>query len=237
VIESSSHPAVVAIDGPGGVGKSTVARRLARRLHLPYLETGAMYRALGLEVLNRGIDAGSETEVAAIAESLNLEVVLDERGDVEILLDGEVLGERIRDERVGQVTSQVAQYPQVRRLMVEMQQRVGRATGGVIEGRDIGTRVFPDTPLKFFLNADSDVRAERRLLELQQRQVGEASLGAVRDEMAARDRRDAERAESPLRADSSYHVVDTTNLSIDEVVETILGLIRQQMPDLEGATD
>jgi len=233
----STHRPVVAIDGPGGVGKSTVARRLARRLRLPYLDTGAMYRALGLEVLSRGVDASSESEVAAIADSLNLEVATNEEGDVEVLLDGEALGDRIRDERVGQVTSQVAAYPRVRRRMVEIQQRVGRASGGVIEGRDIGTRVFPDTPLKFFLDADSGVRAERRLHELQQRQGGEASLDAVLAEMAARDRRDIERTESPLRADSSYRVIDTTDLTVDEVVETILVAIRHQMPELESAAD
>jgi cytidylate kinase len=231
VSDAANARPVVAIDGPGGVGKSTVARRLARRLQLPYLETGAMYRALGFVVLTRGVDATSESEVVAIADALNLEVALNSEGDVEVLLDGEVLGERIRDEKVAQVTSQVSAYPGVRRRMVEIQQRVGRASGGVIEGRDIGTRVFPETPFKFFLDAHSGVRAERRLLELQARRGEGASLEAVQQEMAARDRRDSERTESPMGADSSYQVIDTTELSIDQVVETVLEVVRQKLPE------
>jgi cytidylate kinase len=228
---------VVAIDGPGGGGKSTVARRLARHLRLPYLETGAMYRALGLEVLTRGVDPGDEPAVVSIAESLDIEVAANEAGEVEILLEGEPLGERIRDEKVGQVTSRVAAYPRVRRRMVEIQQRVGRASGGVIEGRDIGTRVFPETPLKFFLDADSGIRAERRLGELRQRSDAGISLAAVQEEMAARDRRDAERDESPMRADSSYRVVDTTDLSIDQVLETILATIKDRLAEGTDGSD
>jgi cytidylate kinase len=231
---SGTNRPVVAIDGPGGVGKSTVARRLANHLKLPYLETGAMYRALGLEVLTRGVDPGDEPAVVAIAESLDIEVAANEAGEVEILLDGEPLGERIRAEKVGQVTSQVAAYPRVRRRMVEIQQRVGRVSGGVIEGRDIGTRVFPETPLKFFLDADSDIRAERRLRELQQRAEVGASLETVREEMAARDRRDAERDESPMRADESYCVIDTSELSIDQVIETILATIEDRLAESAG---
>lgn len=220
---------VVAIDGPGGVGKSTVARRVASRLGVPYLETGAMYRALGLEILNRGVDPGDEAMVASVAESLDLEVARDASGAVGILLHGEALGDRIRDERVAQVTSRVAAYPEVRRRMVEIQRRVGQELGGVIEGRDIGTKVFPGTPLKFFLDADPGVRAERRLRDIERQEGGGTTLGAVRAEMEARDRRDRERQDSPLRRDSTYHLIDTTALTADEVVERVLATIRETL--------
>lgn len=223
---------VVAIDGPGGVGKSTVARRLAERLSIPYLETGAMYRALGYKVVSSGIDPAHEAAVASLAETLDLRMKRADDGSLEVLLDGEPLGDRIRDERVAQVTSRVATYPQVRRRMVELQQRVGRQTGGVIEGRDIGTRVFPETPLKFFLEADPEVRAERRYRELTDRPGSEASLDAVRGEMERRDRRDAGRADSPMRKDSSYVTIDTTDLTPDEVVERMLSTVRAIAPEL-----
>jgi len=235
---SRSEPRiVVAIDGPGGVGKSTVAQRLADRLELPYLETGAMYRALGHEVISKGIDPASETDVAALAEVLDLQIVRATDGSVEVVLHGESLGDSIRGEAVAQVTSQVAAYPQVRRRMVELQQRVGRESGGVIEGRDIGTKVFPGTPFKFFLEADAEVRAERRHREVSTRPGMAVSLESVRDEMARRDRRDAGRTDSPLRKDSSYVVIDTTELSVDEVVEQMLKAVRaiEQDPAKTGS--
>jgi len=233
---SDSRPAwIVAIDGPGGVGKSTVARRLAERLSLPFLETGAMYRALGYKVVSRGVDPAREREVAALAETLDLRMERGEDGSLEILLDGEVLGDRARSEQVAQVTSQVAAYPQVRRRMVELQQRVGRETGGVIEGRDIGTKVFPQTPLKFFLEADPEERARRRYRELAGRPGADADLGAVRAEMESRDRRDAGRADSPMHKDSSYTVIDTTELTADEVVEHLLAAVLAIAPELGRA--
>jgi cytidylate kinase len=218
---------IVAIDGPGGVGKSTAARGLARRLSLPYLNTGAMYRALALEVLSRGVDPADEAAVAREAENLDLRTRVTEDGSVEILLNGEPLGERIRTERVGQVSSQVAAYPQVRRVMVAVQQRIGRQGGGVVEGRDIGTVVFPETPYKFFLEADAEVRVERRYLELVRRGYTDVPRDRVRAEMRERDQRDAGRDDSPLTKDETYVVVDTSHLTADEVVERMVAVISE----------
>lgn len=223
---------IVAIDGPGGVGKSTVARRLAERLSLPFLETGAMYRALGLKVVLSDVDPACEEDVAALAKRLDLRMEQAADGSLAVLLDGEPLGDRVRNERVAQVTSQVAAYPRVRRRMVELQQRVGRESGGVIEGRDIGTKVFPETPLKFFLEADPEERARRRYRELVGRGATAADLAAVREEMEERDRRDAGRADSPMRWDESYTVIDTTELTAEEVVERMYAAVIEIVPEL-----
>ena len=220
-------PVIVAIDGPGGVGKSTVARRLAERLGVPYLETGAMYRALGLKVLRRGVDPEDEAAVLEVAASLDLDVEILPAGEVSIRLDGAPVGDRIRDEDVARSTSKVAAYSDVRRRMVELQRRVGGQQGGVVEGRDIGTKVFPSTPFKFFLEADPEVRALRRLGEHVGRGEVGGDLGALGAELAERDRRDAERSDSPLRKDASYTVLDTSELTVEEVVERIYKKIRE----------
>lgn len=210
-------PRVVAIDGPSGVGKSTAARGLARRLGVPYLDTGAMYRAVALSVLDAGVDPADRHAVAAQAERAAVEVEPTGDGGLTVRLDGEPVGERIRTSRVGETTSVIAAYPEVRRRMVALQREFGRAHGGVVEGRDIGTRVFPDTPHKFFLTAGSEVRHRRRYEEL--RRAGrEVTPEQVAAEIESRDRRDAGRADSPLTWDETYTVVDTSELSADEVV-------------------
>lgn len=212
---------IVAIDGPGGVGKSTVARAIARRLGVPYLETGAMYRALGLAALEAGVDLDDEEAVERVAAELALDMEVLPDGRTTVRLEGEPLGERLRDERVAQAASRVATLPAVRRRMVEMQRRFGRRAGGVLEGRDIGTKVFPETPHKFFLDADPEVRLERRLGEHRERGIAGAELEELRRELEERDRRDSERADSPLTKDDSYVVVDTSELGIPQVVERL----------------
>lgn len=220
---SRESPAtIVAIDGPGGVGKSTAARRLAEALELPYLETGAMYRALGLKVLESGTDSEDEEAVAETAAALDLGLEVLPRGEIAVCLDGRSVGARIRDEDVARLTSKIAAYSRVRRRMVELQRRFGERSGGVVEGRDIGSKVFPDTPFKFFLDADPEVRARRRLGEHADRGAAAADLAVLRRELADRDRRDAERADSPLSKDASYVVIDTTHLSAEQVVQRML---------------
>ena len=211
---------VVAIDGPSGVGKSTAARRLARRLGVPYLDTGATYRALALAVLASGADPADRAAVARLAERADLRLEPAADGGLEVLLDGAPVGARIRASEVGEASSVIAAYPEVRRRLVALQRAGGEAYGGVIEGRDIGTRVFPGTPHKYFLTARPDIRHRRRFE--QQRAAGhDVSHRDVAAEIESRDRRDAGRAESPLTCDPSYTVIDTSELSADEVVERI----------------
>ena len=222
----TGEPLVVAIDGTSGVGKSTVARRLAVALDVPYLETGAMYRALGLKVDQMGIDPASRAIVEALASDLDLELRRNPDGTVDVLLDGRCLGEEVRQPRISEITSAVSTYPGVRRVMVEHQRSFAESAGAVVEGRDIGTKVFPDTPHKFFLQAPLATRVRRRLKQLEE--SGQSNLNAdeLMREVSERDERDSTRAESPLTVNSSYRIVDTGSRSIEEVVQAILEEIR-----------
>jgi cytidylate kinase len=224
---SGGPPLIVAIDGPAGVGKSTVSRRLARRLGVPYLDTGAMYRALGLEVLENGIDPADRAAVEAVTARAEVTLRPVEDGRFEVLLDGEPVEHRIRTPEVSEATSTISAYPEVRRRMVALQQETARQLGGVLEGRDIGTRVFPDTPHKFFLSARAEVRGRRRFAELV---AGGRALTyeQVVEDLARRDRRDSTREDSPLTHDDSYILVDTSDLTIDEVVEEMAKIIAEK---------
>jgi len=214
----NDEPLIVAIDGPSGVGKSTAARRLARRLGVPFLDTGAMYRALGLKVLASAVDPHDRRAVEAVAARTEVTLHRRDDGAFEVLLDGEPVEHRIRTSEVSEATSTISTYPSVRARLVALQQDAARHFGGVLEGRDIGTRVFPDTPHKFFLDARPDVRGARRHRELAA--AGRTlPLGQVLDELARRDLRDSTRADSPLTRDPSYTFVDTSDLTMDEVVE------------------
>lgn len=224
---TAEEPFIVAIDGPSGVGKTTVARAVAARLGLPYLETGAMYRALGRKALDSGLDPTDAVAAEALARGLDLTLERSAGGDLTILLDGDPLGESIRTADVGEVTSRIAVHPGVRRVMVTLQREWARRFGGVVEGRDIGTKVFPGTPYKFFLTAPDGVRVERRLRQLRKAGV-ETEAQEVAEELERRDLRDRERSESPLRWDSTYRVLDTGRLSEQEVVDTIVSAIRKR---------
>ncbi len=216
---SGKTPLVVAIDGPSGVGKSTAARGLARRLALPYLNTGAMYRAMALRALQAGVLPDDEEAVVALVGSADLGLDLDpEDGGARVLLEGEPVGERIRSPEVGEVSSRISTYPEVRRRLVSLQQDFARRHGGVLEGRDIGTRVFPETPHKFFLDARQDVRYRRRHDELVAG-GSDITYGEVMVEIDRRDQRDAHREESPLTYDETYTLIDTSDLTPDEVVD------------------
>jgi len=221
---------VIAIDGPSGAGKSTVARMVARRLDLPYLDTGAMYRAVGLRVERAGIPLPlpDPAAVARIASAASIDLSTSPEGTM-VWLDGEDVSRQIREPRISLYASAVSAIPEVRRLLVARQREIARERGGVLEGRDIGTKVFPDTPFKFFLTAAEEVRARRRFEELCLRGAGE-TYGKVLEEMRRRDRDDSSRADSPLSLDATYVLVESDGLSAGEVVDRILRKVREFDP-------
>lgn len=209
-------PVIVAIDGPAGAGKSTVGRAVAVRLGLDYLDTGAMYRAVTFAALRRGIDPSDEDDVAVLA--IEVEMTLD---DASVTVDGVDATVEIRGREVTAAVSAVAANARVRAELVRRQRSwVSTHGGGVVEGRDIGSIVFPDATLKLFVTASPRVRAERRVAE-----IG-GDVSEVEASIIERDRKDSTRADSPLTETSDAVVVDTTDLSIDEVVARILDLMR-----------
>ncbi len=216
---------VVAIDGPSGVGKSTTARRLAERLGVPVLDTGAMYRAAALHVLRNGVSPAERPRAVELAVAAPVEVRKTSDGALEVLLGGESVEPAIRTPEVADATSRLSVEEAVRRRMVELQRRSAELAGAVVEGRDIGTVVFPDTPYKFFLDADPEIRAARRHRQLAG-SAADKSLRVLRSELEARDARDRERRLAPLRCDPSYQRIDTSRFSLEEVVEQMMLRVR-----------
>lgn len=213
----------IAIDGPAGTGKSTLARRLAERLGGAYLDTGAMYRVATLQVLRRGIDPEDAAAVVAATADLPLEIGTD-AGSERVLLDGEDVGAEIRTARVTGTVSAVSAVPEVRANLVELQRRLAAGGGTVVlEGRDIGTVVLPDAEVKIYLTASPEVRARRRTE--QDRAAGrEADYAEVLAAVQERDRKDSTRAASPLRPADDAVVVDTSDLTLDEVLDRLVAL-------------
>jgi cytidylate kinase len=230
VSPKAARPLIVAIDGPSGAGKSTVARALAARLSVPYIDTGAMYRAVGLAAERAGVklpidDPSRVSTVSTIAERSRIELVPTDGGS-RVLVDGEDVSEQIRRPEISLYASAVSAIPEVRRVLVAQQQRLGREKGGVLEGRDIGTKVFPETPHKFFLTAAPAERALRRTRELADRGTPRA-YADVLAEMEKRDRDDSSRADSPLTLDGRYTLIDSTGRSVPAVVDEIEGRVRR----------
>jgi cytidylate kinase len=219
-------PVVVAIDGPSGAGKSTVAKMLATRLNVPYIDTGAMYRAVGLAAREAGLRLPVEDHEAVERLARSLSIRLETSGtEARIFLDGRNVTRAIREPEISLYASAVSAIPGVRRRMVEQQRRLAAEQGGVMEGRDIGTRVFPDTPHKFFLTASPEVRARRRAAELEGRGTPQA-FAEVLSEMEKRDRADQTRSDSPLTHDETYVVLDTSDRDPQDVVAEIERAVR-----------
>jgi len=214
---------IIAIDGPAGAGKSTVASSLAKRLGIPYLDTGAMYRAVGLLAIRDGLkppfDGVALARVVELMDRHRIEVVAVD-GETNVLVDGQDVGEEIRSPECSLMASAVSVLAEVRAALVPLQRELGLQKGGVMEGRDIGTVVFPDADLKVFLTASVDERARRRHGDLRERDV-ETSLEEVREQQQQRDLQDTSRAESPLQVARGSVVVDTTGLTLDQVVERL----------------
>jgi cytidylate kinase len=228
------QPLIVAIDGPSGVGKTTTSKLVARSLGIPHIDTGAMYRAIALAALRRGIDTRDEASLERLAGQINIEFIPGEVSRV--LLDGEDVTALIRTPDISMAASNVSAVPAVRRILVRLQQQLGRRNGGVLEGRDIGTKVFPETPHKFFLTARPEVRAERRYRELLAKGAP-ADLDTVLAETLKRDQQDSTRSDSPLVYDDTYTLIDTSDRTIDEVVEAIVERVAGRRSQVAGEDD
>jgi CMP/dCMP kinase len=215
---------IIAIDGPAGAGKSTIASRLARKLDYVNLESGAMYRALALQAIEKDTSFEDEAALVKLAEGsrIQLEPTL---GGNRTLLDGKDVSARIRERDVTEAASRVSVHPKVREWMVEHQRALGANAGIVMEGRDIGTKVFPDADLKIFLDADPVVREQRRMA--QQKIKGEVDAN-VAAQLRERDHRDRTRAASPLVAASDAVVIDSSSMSEDDVLAKIEKLVQQK---------
>jgi len=225
------EPLIIAIDGPSGAGKSTVARLLASRLGLPYIDTGAMYRAVGLLAARGGIEPPLDDEDAAAVSGLaeNHRIALSGTGrDVRGLLDGGDVREAIRTPQCALMASAVSALPAVRRALVAIQRRIGLQSGGIMEGRDIGSVVFPDAALKVYLTANPAERARRRQADLHAKGI-EATVDEVRRQQQQRDLQDSTRSDSPLHVARGSVVVDTSESTLDEVVARLLAELDERM--------
>ena len=214
----------IAIDGPAGAGKSTIAKLVAKELGFIYVDTGAMYRGLAVHFLKKGIVPGEVEKIEAACEDAKVELGY-ENGVQQVYLNGENITSQLREEAVGNMASVSSVVPEVRKKLVELQQKLARETDVVMDGRDIGTVVLPDADVKVYLTASVETRAKRRFLELQEK--GEpADLAKIAADIEDRDYRDMHRDISPLRQAEDATLVDSSDMTIDQVVERILELCR-----------
>ncbi len=221
---STARKLVIAIDGPAGSGKSTIAARLAKKLGYVNLESGAMYRALALKAMEQQVSLDDGEALRQLAASTVID--LEPRGEGNrVLLDGRDVSQRVRDADVTAAASRVSIHPPVREIMVQRQRALGLGGGVVMEGRDIGTAVFPNADVKIFLDAEESVRAERRIVQNGLRSAEDTQR--VMAELAARDQRDRTRSASPLVAAPDAVHVDTTHKSIDDVVAEVEGIMKK----------
>ena len=220
---------IVAIDGPAASGKSTTAKMVAKKLQMTYLDTGAMYRAVTLALLRSNTDLDDYDSVCQVVDELELDIY-DQEGKTVVILDGEDVSQAIRSVPVTKNVSAVSAMKYVREAMVEIQRNIGKKTNCVVEGRDIGTVVFPDAEFKIFMVADVKIRAERRLKERQE-MGDDRSLQEVMADLKRRDKKDSTRAHSPLQKAGDAIEIDTSMLSINqqvEKVEKIINLVREK---------
>ena len=215
----------IAIDGPAGAGKSTIAKMAAKKLDFIYVDTGAMYRAMALYFLRREIDAKDEKKIAEACEHINVTIAYQE-GEQQVLLNGENVNAFIRTEEVSMMTSNTSKYPAVREKLLYLQRELAAANNVIMDGRDIGTCVLPDAELKIYLTASASERAKRRYLEQKERGV-ESDLAQIERDIIARDEQDMNREIAPLKQAEDAVYLDSSDLTIDEVVNKIVSLVQK----------
>lgn len=215
---------IIAVDGPAGAGKSSASRLLAERLRYQHLDTGALYRAVGLVAWEQSVSPADPTGLAALCDNLRLQVVPGPQG-MRLLIGERDITADIRRPEISQMASQVSAQPVVRQYLLTLQRDLGKEGGVVVEGRDIGTVIFPDADVKFYLDASPEERGRRRYTELQH-QGDSASLATIVQEIVTRDQRDSSRVHAPLRPADDAIVVDTTALTLEEVVAALLHRIQ-----------
>jgi len=214
---------IITIDGPSGAGKGTISRMLAKKLHFHYLDSGALYRLLGLAAVRHSVDLANDQDLSTLAGHMDID--FEASGDeLKILLEGEDVSLELRSENTGALASQVAAFPDVRTALLKRQQLFAKEPGLVADGRDMGTVVFPEAPLKIYLTASAEERAQRRYKELLAK--GEnVSLRALEEQVRSRDERDMSRDASPLIPAADAVQLDSSELSIQEVMDTVLNLV------------
>lgn len=217
----------IAIDGPAGAGKSTIAKRAAKELGFIYVDTGAMYRAMGLHILRNRIPKDDEQAVGQACMDVKVSIAY-ENGEQQVYLNGENVSGEIRTEEVGNVTSVISAYPKVRKKLLHLQQDLAEKEDVIMDGRDIGTCVLPSAPLKLYLTASVRTRAERRYQELTQKGVF-CELEEICKDIAARDERDMNREASPLRQASDAILLESSELGIEEVTSLVVGYAKERM--------
>lgn len=225
-IASAPRPLVIAIDGPSGSGKSTIARLLSEHLGILTLDTGAMYRALGVKALRLGISPSDQEAVRSMLSETTMDIDLSDRVQM-TLVDGTDYTPYIRTPEASRAASDISALPVTREYCVRIQREIGKKQALILDGRDIGTYVFPDAPVKFFLTASHEVRAKRRLLDLE-RQGDPSTLEDVMRDMEFRDRQDSERQLAPTRRADDAVLIDTSDMSIREVVDVMIDVVRQR---------
>lgn len=216
----------IAIDGPAGAGKSTIAKALAKRLNMVYVDTGAMYRAIGLYCSRKNIPGDAEAAIEAELSNIQVSIAY-ENGEQIVYLNGENVNGLIRTPEAGAMASAVSVHKRVREKMVELQQKLAQKTSVVMDGRDIGTVVLPDAEVKIYMTASSQIRAKRRFDELMAKGQ-DCDLASLQKEIEERDARDMNRENSPLKKAEDAVELDTSDLSIEEVVETMMKIVKEK---------
>ena len=218
----------IAIDGPGGAGKSTLAKAVAKKLNILHVDTGAIYRTIGYAAFSRRLDAKDESQIAPLLKEIQIDIAFDETSGQKMLLDGKDVSTEIRLPEISMYASNVSALPCVRAYLLEMQRDIARRRSVIMDGRDIGTVVLPDADVKIFLSASPEVRARRRWLELQEKGAPD-TYEAVLADLIARDERDSNRAIAPLRPADDAVLFDTSGMTLQESIDAILKLIRKKV--------